>query len=202
MRCFGLLLGVAIIGLAFARVGSAQEQPAPVPPPVLNDHELFRKYVVATLGTSGAIGATLTSSLEQWRGAPREWDTDASGYAKRWASAFAESAIGSTTKYSVARLLHHDPSFARCACSGVMPRLRHAFSSPFLARTRDGRTVWSPATLAGVAAENIVPAATWYPAPHGTRDGVRHAVSGVVAKMGVDVFREFVSFHPGKRKQP
>jgi hypothetical protein len=190
---------MVIIGLTPA-TSSAQETPAPVPPPVLDNHELLRKYVLSTLGPPGALRATLASGLEQWRGAPQAWEPDASGYAKRWASEFAESAIGNTTKYSVARLLHHDPSFTRCECNGLVPRLRHALGSPFLARTRDGRTVLSPATLAGLAAENIIPAATWYPAPNGTRDGVRHAASGVIAKVGVDVFREFVSFRRSQDK--
>jgi len=186
MVLFGLLTS--------ATTSSAQETPAPVPRPVLTHHQLLHKYVFSTLGPPGALHATLWSGFEQLRGAPRAWETDASGYAKRWASEFAESAIGNTTKYSVARLLHHDPSFTRCQCKGVFPRLGHAVASPFLARTHDGRTVLSPATLAALAAENIIPAATWYPARNGARDGVRHAASGVVAKMGVDVFREFVSF--------
>jgi hypothetical protein len=190
---------MVLIGLTSATASSAQEAPPPAPPPVLDDQELLRKYVWSTLGPSGALHATLASGFEQWRGAPDVWRTDASGYTKRWLSEFAESAIGNTTKYAVARILHHDPSFARCACTGVIPRLRHAVASPFLARTRDGRTVWSPATVAGLAAENVIPASTWYPAPNGTRDGVRHAASGVAAKVGVDVFREFVSFRPFHR---
>ena len=161
-------------------------------PPVLNDQALFHKYVVSTLGPSGALHATLASGLEQWRRAPAEWGAGGEGYAKRWASAFAESAIGSTTKYGVARLLHHDPSFTRCSCSGLGPRLRHAITSPFAARTTDGRRVFSPATVAGIAAENIIPASSWYPAARGTRDGIAHAGSGLVAKAGVDIFREFV----------
>src|SRR5207249_6647146 len=98
-------------------------------------------------------------------GAPPEWDNHWRGDGQRWASELAESAVGDTRKYSVARLLHNDPSFTRCACTGFAPRLRHAVISPFTARTRDGRTVVSPAIVAGLAAENIIPAATWYPAP-------------------------------------
>jgi hypothetical protein len=76
-------LGVVIIGLASATTSSAQETPAPVPPPVLNDHDLLRKYVLSTLGPPGALGATLASGLDQWRGAPDGWETDGAGYAKR-----------------------------------------------------------------------------------------------------------------------
>ena len=186
---------VRVAGLILAITSSAGAQDPPPAPPVLNDQALLQKYVLSTLGPSGALHATLASGLEQWRRSPADWDNDGAGYAKRWVSAFAESAIGSTTKYGVAKLLHHDPSFARCRCVGVGVglRLRHALVSPFLARTVDGRSVFSPATVAGIAAENIIPASTWYPAPRGTRDGVAHATSAVLTKMSVDVIREFVS---------
>jgi hypothetical protein len=133
----------------------------------------------------------LTSALEQWRDSPRAWPSNAEGFAARWASEYAASAIGGTTKYAVARMLHQDPSFVRCTCDGAGPRLLHALESPFKARAGDGTWVFSPATVAGLAAQNVVPAATWYPAPRGVRDGVAHATSGILSKMAVDVFREF-----------
>jgi hypothetical protein len=184
-----------IVLLAIPASSVAQDHELTAIEPVLDDQALLHKYVWSTLGLPGALHATFASAFEQWRGAPPEWGTGAGGYPKRWASQFAAAAIGSTTKYAVARALHQDPSFARCRCSGVGPRLRHALISPFAARTRDGRQVFSPATVASIAAENIIPASTWYPEPHGTRDGLAHAGSGIVAKIGVDIFREFVTIH-------
>ena len=61
-----------------------------------------------------------------------------------------------------------------------------------MARTRDGRSVFSLATVAGLTSENVIPASTWYPARHGVRDGALHTTGGVLAKMGVDVVREFI----------
>jgi hypothetical protein len=159
--------------------------------PPLTRHELLRKYVWATLGPPGALHATFTSAFEQWRDSPAAWETDAEGYAARWASEYAASAIGGTTKYAVARLFHQDPSFVRCGCTGVGPRLRHALLAPFMARTADGQWRFSVATVAGLTAQNVVPAATWYPASGGVRDGIAHASTGVLSKMAVDVFREF-----------
>jgi hypothetical protein len=222
-------VGILLVGLASATGVSAQDaangsaeapqqQPAKVPglplvdihivgdgseteppPPVLDNHDLRRKYVWSTLGLEGMLGATFAASFDQWQASPPEWNTRASGYGKRWASEFAKSAIGNTTKYSVARALHHDPSFTRCGCQGIGPRVRHALTSPFMARTRDGRRVFSPATIAGFAAEDVIPASTWYPAPRGTRDGIVSVGAGIAAKMGVDVFKEFVSV---RRKPP
>ena len=181
----------ALLIIAAAVSGSAQEVP-PKPTPVLNDDQLLRKYVWSTLGVDGMVHATLVSGFDHYRGQPETWGTELNGYGKRWLSEFGASAIGSTTKYAVAHFEHQDPSFARCTCTGFGPRLRHAVTSPFYARRRDGRRVFSLATVAGLTAENVIPAATWYPAPRGTRDGLWHAGAGVAAKMGIDVFREFV----------
>src|SRR5713101_755780 len=85
---------VGVVGLVFAATSPAFSQdPSPVPP-ALDDRALLQKYVLSTLGPSGALHATLASGLEQWRRSPVDWDMNGAGYARRWASAFAESAIG------------------------------------------------------------------------------------------------------------
>ncbi len=187
----GILALIVVVAIPGRSV--AQDPQTATVQPVLDEQGLLRKYVWATLGLPGALHATFASALEQWRGAPREWGTGVDGYPTRWASQFAGGAIGSTTKYAVARALHHDPSFTRCRCSGFGPRLRHALVSPFVARTQSGQFVFSPATVASLAAENIIPASTWYPAPRGARDGLAHAGTGIVSKIGVDVVREFIT---------
>src|SRR5258707_9166719 len=83
--------GTVLAVLATGRSVVAQEA---VPPPVLNDEALFKKSVLSTLGPSGMLHATLASALDQLRQSPDEWNADAPGYAKRWLSEFAESAIG------------------------------------------------------------------------------------------------------------
>lgn len=89
--------------------------------------------------------------------------------------------------------MHQDPSFTRCRCSGFGSRFRYALTSPFTARTRSGRRVFSVATIAAQTAEHVVPAAAWYPRGRVMEDGVVLAATGVLSKMGVNVFREFVT---------
>jgi hypothetical protein len=60
-----------------------------------------------------------------------------------------------------------------------------------MARTRDGTRVLSAASLAGVVTGHVVSASTWYPAPLGARDGLKHAGMSLAAKIAVDVFKEF-----------
>jgi len=170
----------------------AQDAPVVAPTAVNDADELLHTYLWSTFGHANAIRATFTSSLEQSWDAPREWGTGGTGYAKRWASEFAQAAVGDMTAYVVARTFHHDPTVTRCECSGFANRLRHALSSPFMARTRDGTRVVSPATVAGLLVGRVVSASTWYPAPRGARDGLNRAASDLVAAIGGDVLREFL----------
>lgn len=181
---------VFVVALTFALKASAQS--VEPDPPAMDDRALLQKYVWSTLGPTGLMTSALWGALDEWRDVPRSWTREKRGYAQRWASEYAASAIGSTTKYAVAHFRHEDPSFVRCDCTGTGPRLRHALAAPFMARTSDGEWEFSPATVAGIAAETVIPAATWYPEPHGVREGAAHVVTGVLSKMAVDVVREFM----------
>jgi hypothetical protein len=194
---------VAVPALLVPPLAAPPVVPPPLVPPLSGDprlapgrrvatgHEMLHKYVWSTLGLDGAIHATLMSGLAQWRERPPEWGTGGTGYARRWASEYAESAIGDTAKYTVARIFHQDPAFTRCECEGLGRRLAHALDAPFMARKRNGVRVFSVASLAGVVTGQVVSASTWYPAPRGARDGLKHAGVSLVTKMGVDVFKEF-----------
>jgi hypothetical protein len=178
---------------AATEVADPQETAVPAAAPVADKHVLFKKYIKDTLGPEGILGAGLDAGISQWRNAPPEWGQGAKGYGQRWASAYGQSAISDTTKYAVARLLNHDPSFQRCQCTGFGPRLAHALLSPFKARNRNGEWVYSPSVAAGIFAGQFVPAVTWYPSDHGERDGLKRTGTAVLSKMGVRVFREFVT---------
>ena len=182
MKAMGRNALLALVAVACTAVPCfAQEPPVPeVKPipetkPVATDHQMLHKYVWSTLGFDGALSATLGSGLDQWKRSPPEWSIDTRGYARRWVSEYAESAIGDGAKYAVAHFFHQDPAFYQCACTGFGRRLRHAVDSPFMARKRDGTRVPSAASLAGVLTGHVVSATTWYPAPLGVRDGLKDA---------------------------
>jgi hypothetical protein len=159
--------------------------------PVKSDHEMLHKYLAATFGPSGLAHATAFSAWAQFRNATPEWGTTTGAYGKRWASKFTESAIGNTAKFGVARLLHHDPSFVKCECTGFGRRLRHAMISPLVARTRDGRQVFSSASVAGFVTGHVVAKSTWYPARYGAGGGLQDAGMSLATTAGMDVFKEF-----------
>jgi hypothetical protein len=186
------LLSVVLLGVASPASAQEAAAAASAPAPVLTDDQLFKKYVISTVGPPGMIGAAAAAGYEQYENYPRAWQPTAAGYAKRWASAYAAGAIGNSTKYAVAHALHQDPSFAKCRCSGFNARMRHAVLSVFTARQRGGREVFSVATVTGLAAEHAIPAALWFPREDRWKEGAGLAGVGIAAKIGISIFREFV----------
>jgi hypothetical protein len=197
----------SVCGIASA---VAQDNEATAPPPapadsaeqpVLHPHRAMRdRYLWATFGPPGLIGDALSSGFQQWRDVPHEWGQSPAGYAKRFAAEYAESAVGDTTKYLVARVFDEDPSFRPCTCVGIWRRVRHASMAPFSARKfNSGRTVFSIARLSGIATGNLVAATTWYPEPQGARGVAKHVAVDVAGKIGVDLLREFLLHRRGHR---
>jgi hypothetical protein len=185
-----VVIAIALLG-APLKVAGQETEPLPPPTPVLNDHQLFKKYVRSTVGPGGLIGAAAAAGYQQHRNYPEQWGQGASGYGKRWASAYASGVLGNTTKYAVAKALHQDPSFVRCQCTGFSRRMRHAVTSVFTARTQSGRRVFSPATVAGITAEHSIPAILWFPREQRLKEGVGLVGVGISAKMGINILYEF-----------
>jgi len=189
-----LALGIASAGAQERDERDASSQDAPPEGTVAHPHRQLRdRYLWATFGPPGLIGDALSSGFQQWRDVPREWRQTPSGYAKRFTAEFAQSAVGDTTKYLVARIFDEDPSFRPCQCVGTLRRLRHAALAPFTARRLDtGQAVFSLARVAGIAAGNVVAATAWYPTPQGAQGVATHVAVDVAGKISVDVLREFV----------
>jgi len=193
------LVAAATLASVNDAAGQPRSQPAAPRQPELSepqlklrDERLLKKYVWSTLGPAGMMNAGLLAGADQWRHRPEQWRRDGMGYVQRFASNYAASAIGGTTKYTIAHLFEQDPSFEHCRCRGFMRRVGHAATAPFTATDARGRRVFSIATVGGIAAENVIPAATWYPEPSDAGQGVYRASLGVVTKIAVDVVREFL----------
>lgn len=193
MRAFvAALLSGVLLGVTPHAAAQEASAPSPTPAPVLTDDQLFKKYVISTVGPPGIIGAAAAAGYEQYENYPKAWQPTTAGFGKRWASAYAAGAIGNSTKYAVAHALHQDPSFARCRCTGFNARMRHAVFSVFTARKRGGREVFSLATVAGLSAEHAVPAALWFPREDRWKEGAGLAGVSLAAKIGINIFHEFI----------
>ena len=106
-------------------------------------------------------------------GAPPEWGQGVEGFSKRYASNFGMSFIATTTRYSFGEILRQDVSYHPCSCSGTAPRVMHAMTQSFVARTRSGKVVVSiPAIVSPFVAAEIG-VVGWYPSRFNASDSLR-----------------------------
>ena len=92
---------------------------------------------------------------------------------KRYASRYGQNLAGTTIKYGLGELLREDVTYRRCDCTGVLPRISHAFVASLVAHTESGRAVPSlPAIVSPFLASEIAVKA-WYPARYDTSDALR-----------------------------
>jgi hypothetical protein len=69
MRCPAALFIASVLVGAPSAV-SAQDTAPTKPAPVLNDEQMFKKYVVSTVGPPGLIGAAAAAGYEQYENYP------------------------------------------------------------------------------------------------------------------------------------
>ncbi|MBB6144122.1 hypothetical protein HNQ77_002074 [Silvibacterium bohemicum] len=124
-------------------------------------------------------------------GAIPEWGEGADGYAKRYASRFGQELAGTTIRYGLGELLQEDVTYHRCTCTGVLPRISHAFVYSLVAYTKSGRAVPSlPAIVSPFLASEIAVKA-WYPARYNTSDALRTSANVYYTLPFKNLFYEF-----------
>ncbi len=164
---------------------------------LLHPHREQRdKYLWGTFGPPGMLDAVIGASFGQWMNTPSLWGQTTSGYFKRLATEYSESAISESTKYVLARIRDEDPSFRPCGCSGFERRALHAMVSPFVAyRFDDGQPQFSAARLVGKATSGIISANAWKPTSTSVGSQAAHVGTDILTAMAVDLLREFVFHH-------
>ncbi|MGA2219700.1 MAG: hypothetical protein ABSG51_16540 [Terracidiphilus sp.] len=149
-------------------------------------------YVADAFGPGPVLDSAFAAGLNQWGNAPPEWHQGAEGYAKRFGSDFGIVAVSTTARYGLSAVLREDMLYYRCACRGVFPRLRHAVSTSFVARSSiDGHSVFSVPALVTPYAGSMTAVYGWYPNRFGAMDGFRIGNYDLLAYVGGNVAREF-----------
>jgi hypothetical protein len=168
-RIFGVLPNYTTIE---APRGSTEQVPA------LTTRESFR---LASLGTFDPVVypfVGLVTALGQ--------TSDESTYSARFATAFADNAIGNfMTTAIVPSLTHQDSRYYRRGDGGVFSRLAYAASRSVVTRTRAGRATFNISEVAGTAASASL--SNLYYAPED------RTVSGTMTRWGTQVTWDLVA---------
>jgi len=179
----------------------APQPPGPVPvlfytssydPPTHGDS--FHAYVMEIIGPRPFLSAGISAGIEQARNLPKGWGQDFPGYLQRYASAYSESAIDSTTRYGLASLLHEDVRYFPCYGCSIWDKYENAVLAEVSARRgADGHRVFSPTPILAGFSGPLIAYNTWYPAEYSNRDALHHAGLGFITRIGFHLLREFLA---------
>ncbi len=173
------------------------EIPAPVPtlsaPFVpMTQEERLHQYFQETLSPTSFLTASVAAGIGQWRDSPKPWGEGASGYGKRFASAYTEHFERETMMFGLSSALHEDNRYIRSGQSGSAARLGYAVKSTFLARHDDGSRHLSFSKLAAFAGAAAL-SRMWQPAGYRTfRGGAANFGTSFSVAVGFNVAREFL----------
>lgn len=153
---------------------------------------MVKNYVFDAYGPYPIAGAAIVAGINQWSNSPPEWNQGAEGFSKRFGSAYAIAAVGTTTRYGLAEAFKEDTLYYRCECRGILPRMSHAMISTLTARRgEDGHRVFSFPALVAPYAGSMTAVYGWYPDRFGAKDAFRMGNYNLLIYMGGNIALEF-----------
>jgi hypothetical protein len=157
----------------------------------------LQNYFFDTVGPYPIVGAALAAGINQVDHTPPEWKQGAVGYGKRFGSDFGIAAVGTTTRYALAKAFREDTLYYRCECKGFFPRLSHAVISTFTGRRGDdGHHVFSFPALVAPYAGTMTAVYGWYPGRYDAKDGFRMGNYSLLGYIGGNIALEFLYSGP------
>jgi hypothetical protein len=166
-----------------------------------SERDKLRNYAFDSFGPYAFLGSAFsagiaqgdTSSNAQNAGIPPDWGQGWNSYGARFGSDFGINLVTQTARYSLAEAFRQDTIFYRCACTGFLPRLKHALISTVTARKGDdGHRVFSLPALVAPYAGTEAAVLLWYPRRYEPMDGFRMGNYNLLAQVGLNLALEFI----------
>ena len=162
----------------------------------LTNSERVRHYVKATFWPTSLVTATARAGIDQALDKPKEWDSDANGYAKRLGNVYAKHIIRQTVQFGASTALHEDDRYLASGQKGFWTRAKYAATSAFLARRDNGDRCFAVARMSGNASAAFLSRA-WLP---GNSSHMSSAASSFGLTIAGDIGTNFVKeFWPDLR---
>ncbi|HKO10759.1 MAG TPA: hypothetical protein VJV22_02240 [Acidobacteriaceae bacterium] len=145
-----------------------------------------------TLGPYTFFMALATAGIHQATNNPPDWHQGFPALSERFGSNMGITATGNAVRYGLAYATDVDLNFEKCRCTGLLPRIGHAFSSTAMARRRDGSSVLSFPNLIAPYAATTVAVYGWYPARYDIRDALRMGNYNLLNTVAANIAFEFI----------
>lgn len=115
-----------------------------------------------TFGLHALANRALLTGIDQLRDEPWEWPGNFEGYGMRYGSRLGRLAVRNAIMLGTDVAFKIDPRYDRCSCSGVWPRLAHAYKRVVVARTDAGGQMFNVSRFTGAYATPLI-ADQWNP---------------------------------------
>ncbi len=152
----------------------------------------FHHFARSTFSFEAVVRAAAGAAILQALNTPSEWGQGGVGYARRFGNDYAQHIGRQVIIYGMSDLLGEDNRYFASGLAGMMPRMRYAIASTFLARKSDGHRRISYSRIAGVVAVGFI-SREWEPS---STDHVHNALLSIAtvfgSEAGFNVAREFL----------
>jgi hypothetical protein len=148
----------------------------------------WKDTLLSPLAYVGAFGSAFGERLAD---RPQQWANSFSGYAKGAGVNLAQFGAQESIHQGGAALMHTDPRFLPCRCSGGLRRTWYALEMSFLTYKDDGSKTFDVPQLAGAYGGAMI-AETMYPSRYSPLvQGVQNGHIQVGANVAMNLVREF-----------
>lgn len=154
----------------------------------------MKRYISNAFGVSALISAGGGAAYKQITNSPKEWHRTTEGFARRFASNYAQGAIGRTITFGINEAFKLDDRFERSTQKGLMKRARHVVVASLTTRTAKGGYLPDFPHFIGSYAGNIIAKEAWYPPQYTYKDGLKSGTISIFTRLGMNFIREFI-FH-------
>lgn len=152
----------------------------------------FKRYVNDVVGPVSLAKSAFSAGISTASNSPEEWEPNARGFGRRFASNFGRNLVSTTTRYGLDEALSLDSAYYRSTKNGFGSRLGNAVISTVTARRPNGRRTVGIPRIVGTYTGHIVAAEAWYPARYGWKDGLRSGTISLGMNSVFNIVREFV----------
>jgi hypothetical protein len=132
----------------------------------------------------------IEAAMDQERQVPRRWGQGMTWYGARYADRFGRAVIRENMASGVRVLTGEDPRYELCNETGIWKRSKHAITSAFVVRGRNGRPMPAYSRFVSYYATSLI-AEQWRPESFHASYLLSAGTSGIGVAVGANVAAEF-----------
>lgn len=194
------LMGLLFLATAFSAFsqskvnGTTSAGTGTLPDPYVRPDAKTRekRYFDSIFGPASIGKNVALAGFNTWRNSPEEWEPTWTGFGRRVASNFGQSAIKNSIQFGLDEALKLDSHFYRSRDKSVGARIGNALISPVTARTKSGRRTVGVPRIVGTYASSVIARETWYPDRYSWKDGLKSGTYSLGFTAGFNLIKEFI----------